>query len=212
MNRAKMWYALAGLLAFVVVAVGWFALVSPQRDSAANLREQLVDQEARNAQTTAQVASLRKQAEGLPELKAKLAALNARVPTADEVPDLLRTITAQATDAGTSLESVSPGALVPPGGAAAAGTTTTTAGLATLPVQIIVSGDYGSLTAFVKRLESLPRVLLLDSVQIAEATAGASGGLTLTVQATAFVSVPQAAVVDSTATGAGSGSSSAAPQ
>lgn len=211
MNRAKMWYALAGLLAFVVVAVGWFALVSPQRDSAATLREQLVDQEARNAQTTAQVASLRKQAEGLPELKAKLAALNARVPTADEVPDLLRAITAQAADAGTSLQSVSPGTLVPPGGASAAGTGITTAGLATLPVQIIVTGDYGDLTAFVKRLESLPRVLLLNSVQIAEATTGASGGLTLTVQATAFVSVPQAAVLDSTAA-ADSGSSSGAPQ
>jgi len=100
---------------------------------------------------------------------------------------------------------------VPPGGTSAAGTATTTAGLATLPVQIIVSGDYVDFTAFVKRLESLPRVLRLDSVQIAEATTGASGGLTLTVQATAFVSVPQAAVLDSTAA-ADSGSSSGAPQ
>ena len=166
MNRTRMWYLLAGVSGVVVLALGWFLLVSPARDEASVLREDTIVADTNNSALEAQNAKLRKEFEKLPELKAKLAAIRTAIPDDPELPDLVRAITAVASAAGVSLRSVNP--TTPQ--AAADGS------VQTLPLQIDAIGQYANLTLFTQGLETMPRALLLTQVNVSRKQAGNTPG------------------------------------
>ena len=112
MDKLKQWIAFTVLGAVVIVAGGWFLLVSPKKGEAAGLDEQVVGQEGANSLLRTQLTVLQAQAKELPKKQAELAAVAAKLPDNPSLPALIRAITAASTSAGVVFVSVTPGAPV----------------------------------------------------------------------------------------------------
>jgi Tfp pilus assembly protein PilO len=185
MDKLKQYVIFTVLGCLVVLAAGWFLLVSPKRSDAAALRTQADSQTNANAQLSTQLQVLKAQAKDLPKQQAKLAAVAAKIPSNPALPALVRALTSAATSAGVELVSMTPGppTLVAAATAAAttpaAGTTqtpTTTSGavnsasagqLASIPLSLNVAGGYFQAEQFVAALENLPRSLRITSLTVA---------------------------------------------
>ena len=202
---ARKLYMLTAAVLALVLAAGWFLLISPKRSEAADLRTQAADQVAKNDQLRVQVAQLAKAAEHIPEQKAKIAEIRQRIPEDARLPTLVRALSDAAKGANVELVSLAPGTptLLPsatptkPAAATAqqpakpAGPS----GLYDLPVQIQIAGDYYDVERFLGNLEDLERetlvsgfTLAIDSSDKAPAPAvRKSPRLTVTVQGHVFV-------------------------
>lgn len=167
MDKLKQYAVFTLLGCLLVLAAGWFMLVSPKRSEADDLRVQAATQVTANAQLETQLAVLKAQAKDLPKQQAKLAAVAARIPDNPALPALVRALTTAATSAGIELVSLTPGAPAVAGAAApgapvapgAAGPAPAgTAGqLAVIPLSLSVVGGYFQVEQFVSNLENLPR-------------------------------------------------------
>jgi hypothetical protein len=170
---------LSSVAVLVVVLVGWFAFVSPQRSKASDLSDQVASASTELANDEALIAAPhRKQTEA----DAKIA--QTAVPDQAKVSELLRQLTAYATQSRTELDSISPG-------------TPTVAGTAqALPIQLTFKGRYFGLQKLLKLLRQSAdlkngkvtgkgRLYTVDSIQFA---GGASGGdITATLAINAFI-------------------------
>jgi Tfp pilus assembly protein PilO len=180
MDKLKQYVALTVLGSLVVLALGWFFVVSPKRSQASDLDSQTATKSSENSQLKAALQVLKAQAKDLPKQQAKLAAVAARIPDNPALPALIRALTTASKSAGVELVSVTPGVPaagtgVAAGGAvtapAAAGTTaavpTGTAGqLQTIPLALNVVGGYFQVEQFVAALENLPRSMRVSNLQL----------------------------------------------
>src|SRR6185437_10873583 len=102
--------------------------------------------------------------------QAELAVVQQQLPAAPNLPTLIRNLTSIANEAGVSLNSISPStpsAAVPSSGSA---TTATTNGLFTIPVTIIVQGDFASNELFLQKVQTeMRRAFLVQSLSISKA-------------------------------------------
>jgi type IV pilus assembly protein PilO len=171
-GKLKQWVALAAVAALVILAGGWFLLVSPKRSDAASLRSQTSDKQRANQLLASQLATLKSQAKDLPAQQAKIAAVAAKIPDNGAMPTLIRSLNSAAADTGVELVSLAPGqptAVAP----AAAAVTTPTAGsttarstaaaasmvgtLQSVGVTLNVVGSYFQVAEYLDRLENLTR-------------------------------------------------------
>jgi Tfp pilus assembly protein PilO len=181
MDKLKQYVVFTLLGCLVVLAAGWFLLVSPKRSTASDLRGQASAVTSKNAQLTTGLQVLKAQARDLPKQQAKLAAVAAKIPDNPALPAMIRALTSAAAGADVELVSVTPGAptlstaaapaaAVAPAGAAArpAAATATTAGqLADIPLVLTVVGPYYQVQQFVEKIEKLPRSMRLTTVALA---------------------------------------------
>jgi Tfp pilus assembly protein PilO len=178
MDKLKQYVVLTLVGCLVVLAAGYFLLVSPKRSQAADLHTQTDAQVTANAQLRTQLQVLKAQAKDLPKQQAKLAAVAAKIPANPALPALVRALTTASTSAGVELVSVSPtaptliaAAPAAPAAAPAAGTAApavASAGeLAAIPVTLNVVGGYFQVEQFVSNLESLPRSLRVTNLKLA---------------------------------------------
>src|SRR3954452_8947094 len=126
----KQWVALAAVAALVILAGGWFLLVSPKRSDAAALREQADNKARSNQVLTTKLAELKAKAKELPAQQAALAAVASKIPNNSAMPTLIRALNAAADDPGVELVSMAPGAAQAVAAAAPAATTATTSSTA----------------------------------------------------------------------------------
>jgi Tfp pilus assembly protein PilO len=179
----KKWTALAVVAALVILAAGWFLLVSPKRSNAADLRAQAVDKQRSNQGLQTQLAVLKAQAKDLPKQQAKLAAVAAKIPSDPAMPALVRALNKAASDANVELVSMAPA--IPTAFTAAATTSPGTAatgaaagGLQQIPVTLNVVGSYFQVAEYLDRLEGLTRAFRVTGFTLApganpvKATAG----------------------------------------
>ncbi len=184
MDKVKQWVALAVLAALVVLAGGWFLVVAPAREEAAELREQTTLQEGTNTQLQTTLEVLRAKAEGLPKKEAELAEVARRIPPGPALPELLRALEGAASTAGIELTSVTPAPPMvveaPPAAAPPASTSAGPApsaeapapaapvvtGLSSLEVNMAVAGDFYAVEQFVALLEELPRALRVTALSM----------------------------------------------
>jgi Tfp pilus assembly protein PilO len=184
MEKLKQYVIFTVLGCLVVLAAGWFLLVSPKRSDAAALRTQAASQVSGNAQLENQLQVLKAQAKDLPKQQAKLAAVAAKIPDNPAMPAMIRALTAASTAAGVELVSVTPsapvamaaaapaavvqkGSATPATSAAANAAAGNSAGLLTaIPVALNVVGGYFQVEQFVANLENLPRSMRLSNVAI----------------------------------------------
>src|SRR4051812_40266536 len=177
MDKLKQYVVFTVLGCLVVLAAGWFLLVSPKRSSAAELRTQSAASVRDNQTLEAKLQVLKAQARDLPKQQAKLAAVAAKIPDNPALPAMVRALTTASQSAGVELVSMTPG--TPAGVAAAPAATTTTstvkrpapgaasAGqLASIPLTLSVVGGYFQIQQFVSNLESLPRSMRLTNIGI----------------------------------------------
>jgi Tfp pilus assembly protein PilO len=137
----------AGLL--LVVVLGWFALISPKRSTAASLKKQTAAVQAeiaRNASTAFTQA--------LPAVRsASVFSLTQAMPTKLNTPGVILTLNALAADSGLSFDSIQQ-----QGGAVSSTTIATTDPFAAQPINVQFSGSYYNLLAFLQRMRNLVRV------------------------------------------------------
>jgi type IV pilus assembly protein PilO len=181
MDKLKQYVVFTVLGCLVVLAAGWFLLVSPKRSDAAALRTQSASQVSSNAQLENQLQVLKAQAKDLPKQQAKLAAVAAKIPDNPALPAMIRALTGASTAAGVELVSVTPS--TPVAVAAAAPTATVQAGgtksagatavapnaagvLTSIPVALNVVGGYFQVEQFVASLENLPRSMRVSNINM----------------------------------------------
>jgi Tfp pilus assembly protein PilO len=173
----------------LLLLVGWFLLISPQRSTAASISQataaaeaQLV--EARRPVLPVQPAAIPQQ----PEIKtADLYSLAKAMPSSVDMPNLLLELDQVARSAGVELSSISPGA---PAADA-------TGGFSTVAINLAFTGDFYSVTDMLYRLRTLVtvrngalqtsgRLFSVNTVGLGPAGAG-GGKLTATVAVNAYV-------------------------
>lgn len=166
-------YSLAAA-AVVVLAAGWyFAVYRPSSAKIATAHKAYASAASQVSRLDSQVASLQALEVHIPADKARLASLDAEVPTTENLRGLLDQLHALATSTGTELTTVTPS---PPRSATTSQSSSTAAtsstGLQEIPVSMAASGTYGQLTSFMSGLTSLQRSMVIQSVAISSGTAG----------------------------------------
>ncbi|MDX6224923.1 MAG: hypothetical protein QOE64_1299 [Frankiales bacterium] len=173
MDKLKQYVVFTVLGCLVVLAAGWFLLVSPKRSDAAGLRTTAAQVDSQNAQLQTQLQVLKAQAKALPKQQAALAAVAAKIPDNPALPALVRSLTVAAQSAGVELVSMTPSAPAPVAAVAAApaaagATSSASAGtLAQIPLTLNVVGGYFQVEQFVANLESLQRSMRVSALTIA---------------------------------------------
>jgi hypothetical protein len=129
--------ALAGAAVLVVLLVGWFVLVSPQRSKAASLATNIDATQVQVEATQAYVdnPATKKAVHDLKRLKKVL-------PDDPKVSQILRQLSAAAAASGIALTTIGPGAAVASSGGEA------------VPVSLSVSGHYVNLERFLHLLRT----------------------------------------------------------
>jgi Tfp pilus assembly protein PilO len=216
--------AMAALVAVAMLAAGWFLLVSPQRSKAAGYESDAAGIRANSAQLQTQLASLRQQQKGLPKVRARLAAIAAKVPNNPAEPALVRALTKAADDAGVDLTTIAPAeptlvvaaaaVTTPATGTSTAPVAPSTVGaggtkVATIAVKITAVGTYAGLMQFQANLEALTRSLKTTGIALAPggsptdttAAVGYDGKLTASISANVYMTIEGASVAPLTGAG-----------
>jgi hypothetical protein len=129
-----------GVLAAVaaLALIGWFGLVSPQRSKASSLDGQIAD--AKTQLHTAQVlSSVQRTGKGQ---KSGLALLDTAMPQNLRMPSVLKEVQGLASASNVSLDSFTPS------------TATAAAGYDAVPINVSVTGRYGEVKSFLRRLRT----------------------------------------------------------
>jgi Tfp pilus assembly protein PilO len=219
LDGAKKWYAAAALASVLVLVAGWFLLVSPQQQNAADIGVQADNQTAQNQVTQTKINALKAQYANLPSLEKQLAVVQTHMPQTPNMPGLLRNLSAAATAAGVKLVTVTPANPAPLAGQAvsAKGTDTQNAPgeVQVIPVTLTISGPFANTRLFLTSLEAMPRAFLVTGLTIARDSASAASatgtttktvknGLTTTITGRVFKvnpGLPTAAVAKTTTSG-----------
>ena len=181
MDKLKQYVIFTVLGCLVVLAAGWFVLVSPKRSDAADLRNTAAQVASQNSQLQTQLTILKAQAKALPKQQANLAAVAAKIPDNPALPALVRSLTAAATSAGIELVSVTPGvptlpaaaapAAAPlPASAAAAASAASAGQLSQIPLSLSVVGGYFEVEQFISNLEGLQRSMRVTGLSLSPGT------------------------------------------
>src|SRR5690242_13116616 len=139
MEKTRQWSLLTAVAVVVVLAAGWFLLVSKQNHKAAELKTQASQVQSENSGLASQVAQLKAQSKDLPAQQARLNKIAQQVPDNPALPSLIRQLTTAANAAGVDLVSLAPAtpSLVQaaPAAAAASTSTSTSTSSASAPAQ-----------------------------------------------------------------------------
>jgi Tfp pilus assembly protein PilO len=141
---------IVGLLLLVAV-VGYFALISPKRSTAASLKKQTAAVQAEIAKNQSTAFT-----QALPAVRsANVFRLTQAMPNKLDTPDVILSLNSMAAASGISFDSISQG-----GGtsSAASATGATTDPFAVEPIQVQFTGSYYNLLAFLQRMRNLVRV------------------------------------------------------
>ena len=212
--------------AVVVLLLWYFALWGPRNDA---LRKQRTRADAADKQVQTlktQLSRLQAAQRAEPVKRAKLERLRAAIPDDPGLAQFILDANDAANRAGINFISIAP---TPPSAAASpTGGTPAPGGAGTRPAEVkmsmSISGGYSQVLDFMNRLDSLPRIIVIDTLNVSAGTAAASappagattpttapaaaGPAQLSVSLTGrmFLSqVPAAFATGGAATGAGAG-------
>ncbi|MEO8775252.1 MAG: type 4a pilus biogenesis protein PilO [Candidatus Nanopelagicales bacterium] len=206
-NKPQTWYIGTAVVAVLVLLAGWFLLVAPAKSNAADLSTQADGVVAQNAATQVQIDQLKAQSKNLPAQEAQIAAIRTRIPTTPALPTLIRTLSTQATAAGVSLDSLTPGTPT----LAAGGTATTATGnspvapgrVSQIPISMKVTGNFANVRLFMNGIEQMQRSMLVSGLAISLNAAGSTttttGSLSTTITGEVFMTTPIATTPTTTA-------------
>ena len=174
MDKLKQWVGLTALGVIVLMAAGWFLLISPKRSEAADISLQASDKQSSNQALQTKLALLKSQAKGLPAQQAKLSVVAAKIPDNPALPALIRSLDKAAASADVELVSLAPSA--PAALVAAAPTAPVAAGapavaigpgLQQIALNVNVVGGYFQVEQFLDRLENLQRAFKVNGFTLA---------------------------------------------
>ena len=213
----RLWWIAGGLGGFLLVLVGWFFLISPQRSHTSDVERQVGAARQQNAALQARIDSLREQNAHLAQYQAALHKAQLALPSESGLSDFLRTLQELGNSTGTDVEALTvgnPTAITPvtptvPGrttsssspapapapAPAAGGAVTAPAGLYGLPISAQVSGPPVALGHFLDQLQSVqPRAVLITKLLEGTDATSKTGGTSLQITMQAFVDTATATV------------------
>ncbi len=167
----------------IILLVGWFLLVSPQRSKAADLSTQVSSAELQLADAQRLLAAPNRK-----QTQATLRAARRALPDTPQTSEILRQLSGFVSESQTELDSIGPGAVAVTGGAEA------------YPLALSMKGRYFALQKFMRLLDSSAdvtagkitgsgRLYSVDSITFGGSGAGPgqSDVVTATVDLNAFV-------------------------
>jgi Tfp pilus assembly protein PilO len=190
------WYAGAVAASAVVLAGGWFVLVSPQKASVDEIVAQTATVNNANATTEQQIAALKAEFTQLPQLQSQVALIRQHIPQTPNEPTLLRTVTKAASTAGVNLSSITIAApSVMQSGTATGGATgnqfAIPGQMSQISLSMTITGNFADTRLFLNSVEGMQRVMLVTGVNITRGTTD-TGATTLqtVVAARVFMANP----------------------
>ena len=142
--------ALVAAVLLLVVVLGWFAVISPKRSTAASLKKQTAAVQAEIARNASSAFT-----QALPAVRsASVFSLTQAMPTKLNTPGVILTLNALAADSGLSFDSIQQGGST----AVSSATAATTDPFAAQPINVQFTGSYYNLLAFLQRMRNLVRV------------------------------------------------------
>jgi type IV pilus assembly PilO-like protein len=180
----------------LLLLLGWFMLIGPQRATADSIRLATASAEAqivsaKTVQATPPPAAIQQ-----PEIKtADIYSLAKAMPDTVDMPDLLLELNQLARASGVTLSKFSPGQQAP------------ATGFSILPISMGVSGDYYAVTDYLYRLrtavavrhgdlQTTGRLFSVDSIALGPSNLGAQ--LSADLKVNAFLYAPPAPVIPTT--------------
>ena len=154
-----------GVLVVVVVAMAANALVlSPRSKERADLRQRVEQARQEEASLQANLAELRRLAADGTTREAELARLGKLVPDTPDIAGFIRTMNDVAAEAQVDFSSLVP----------STPEESLTGGPATLKLNVHVAGTFFQILDYLKRVENLDRLVVIDAIDLA--SAGGTGG------------------------------------
>lgn len=190
MTRNRLILAAAGIL---IVAVAWyFVLIAPKADQLSTAKKDLSDARSQQQSLAATLKRLQDLDRERPARQAQLQRLAAAIPAEPDLAGFLLSANDLAIKANVDWVSIAP---APPSAAAA--------GLPSqVSMQIQIQGGFFQVLDYLNRIENLPRIVVVDSVQVSASQGGdsASPVLTLALSARMFTTAAATAAGASTTT------------
>jgi Tfp pilus assembly protein PilO len=197
LSAERLWIIGGAVAVVVLLAIGWFFMVSPKYAETDSLNSQAAATGGQVTVLQQRLAALRKQNQNMPAYLAQLAKERAALPSTSGLSDLLRELQTAGDATGAAVSGVSVG-----------GVTDVTAGgakLYALPLTLTVTGSVPQLRAFLVQLQQIqPRAVLITSANLStseNADPSANPG-TRTSPAASTIALSMKAFVAPGATGA----------
>jgi Tfp pilus assembly protein PilO len=200
-NRAVIAMAVMGAL---VLFYGWNSFfLAPRSRAKAAVAKQLATAQNNEQELRQSLAQLRKLADNTKAREAELARFATLVPSDPDLPGAILTLNDTARQAGVQWSSFTPGSPAPNAGG----------GPVTLSITMHIGGTFGQVYDYLHRLETLDRLVVVDSLQLAGGGNNGQSKLDAEVRARMFAagtgSPPATTVAAGTAGGGTTGSTSA---
>ncbi len=173
----------AGIGALLIVLIAWYlALWSPTQHSYDQAHSAAQSSAASIQALQAQIAQLRasQTGPGQAALKAKLATEMAAIPDVPDLAGLIDQVNSAATQSGVLFSSISP--------AQPSANAAVTTGPPVIAVSLAVSGGYYQIIDFINRLDTMPRLMVIQGIDLG--AGGGSSELTATLMTDVFISKP----------------------
>ncbi|SHE39390.1 Tfp pilus assembly protein PilO [Ferrithrix thermotolerans DSM 19514] len=170
MNNAKVRY-IAGAVILVLVVAGWYFFYYSSLSTKVSASAQVITTDQQNlALLQSKLEGLVREDKNLPTLKREASALQRALPSSPQLPQLFNDFNQAAASSGLPLINITP---TPPSSTPqAAGTTSGSPSKATAPsifFSIQTEGGYYQVESFLKDLDTLSRLVNVESVSISAA-------------------------------------------
>jgi hypothetical protein len=199
----RLWMISGGLIAFILLLIGYFFFISPERSNTASVKSDVATAQEENHVLAARIEALRQQTKNMATYAAELTQARLALPSTSGIPDFLRALQSlgNATQTELTALSVAPptivqaqqptttdptssaSASVTPSPAASSSVAGATPGagaipalaqLYALPISATVTGSSPALIKFLDQLQAVqPRAVLITQI-----TEGAAQGTT----------------------------------
>ena len=118
--RSTTWVVAALFLAMLMLAGAWYFAIAPRLDSASEMTDQTIAEQARVDQLEIQLAGLERDAANIEQFRAELGTLQTQIPPTLDLASLTRQLDALAVQSGMTVTALNPGVPVevPPPAAA----------------------------------------------------------------------------------------------
>lgn len=182
MTRSRRWFLATALVVIIVLALGWFGFISPQRSHKSRLQAQAVSVEQQNAALQTQVNKLQRQAKNKIAEQAEIQAIGREIPGSVQMAPYMRELAKAALATGVDLQSiapsgpqntklVAPAASANPNPTAAAGSNPPAATgsnqVLVIGVKLSIAGSYFQVQQFLANVEKLERFSQITSINLA---------------------------------------------
>lgn len=184
MTANRLWIAGTAILVAAVLALGWVLGISPKlaEASAADKTRESVD--AANTISLQELASLKKQFEGIEGIRDELYELQKSIPVDADLPDFIRQLNAMGAKYGVAIESITTNDAsiwtkpeVPPTDADGKPIDISSVPdtFAIVPIALKVSGSYAQILAFAQALQHGERLFLMGTFVVTTSGPGEDG-------------------------------------